>query len=56
MKAMVRKYEKDQFGNPIGVYVTGKEADHYAHARNYAEIALPQAMTLGASRSIAGVL
>lgn len=56
LKAPVRKYERDQQNNPIGVYVVGKEPDHYAHARNYAEIALPQAMSLGQSRSISGIL
>lgn len=57
LKALVRKYDKDQFNNPIGVYVTASgDEDHYAHARNYAEIALSQAMSLGRSRSINGVV
>lgn len=56
LKALVRKYDRDQFENPIGIYVKGKSPDHYAHARNYAEIALSQAMELGGARSIVGVL
>lgn len=39
IKALVRTYEKDEQGNPKAVYLnTGP--DHYAHAFNYAEIAL----------------
>jgi len=42
IKALVRTYEKDDQGNPRAVYLnTGP--DHYAHALNYAEIALPLA-------------
>ncbi len=40
IKAPVRVYEKDVSGNPVGRYVTANDEDHYAHARNYAEIAL----------------
>jgi hypothetical protein len=40
MTNLVGTYERDEFGNPIYVY---KELgpDHFAHARAYAEIALP---------------
>lgn len=42
IKALVRTYEKDDQGNPKAVYLnTGP--DHFAHAYNYAEIALPLA-------------
>lgn len=42
MKALVRTYEKDELGNSKAVYLnTGP--DHFAHALNYAEIALPLA-------------
>jgi hypothetical protein len=41
--AMTRIYEKDKDGNPVGRWVAGTAADHYAHAMNYAEIALPLA-------------
>lgn len=42
MKALIRTYEKDELGNSKAVYLnTGP--DHFAHALNYAEIALPLA-------------
>lgn len=52
LKALIRVYLKDKDGNPFGKYVHGNEADHYAHARNYAEIALPFAATLLNPQSI----
>jgi len=39
IKAPVRIYEKDKDGNPIGRYDSGDKEDHFAHARNYSEIA-----------------
>jgi len=39
MTALVRMYKKDKNGNPYGVYENAKD-DHFAHANNYAEIAL----------------
>ena len=40
IKSLVGTYERDEFGNPIYVYKeTGP--DHFAHARAYAEMALP---------------
>lgn len=39
MTAPIRVYKRDQNGNPYGVYESVKD-DHFAHARNYAEIAL----------------
>jgi hypothetical protein len=51
MKSLVRRYEKDKNGNPTGRYVdTGP--DHYAHALNYAEIALPFAVSKGRVETI----
>jgi hypothetical protein len=45
IKALVRTYEKDEQGNPKAVYLnTGP--DHYCHAFNYAEIALPLATSV----------
>lgn len=55
IKAPVRIYKKDRTGNPVGTYVNSK-ADHFAHARNYAEIALPLAVSLSESRSIGNVI
>lgn len=37
--------------HPFGRYVTSLD-DHYAHARNYAEIALPLAVSIGTSQTI----
>ncbi len=68
IQAMVRVYRNDKNGNPVGRYVTGttmdKEEqetkgnhdDHFAHARNYAEIALPLACATGKNRDISGVV
>lgn len=52
LKAPTRIYKKDKDGNPVGMYVTGNEDDHYAHARNYSEIALSQAMCFGQNKNI----
>jgi hypothetical protein len=56
LKAPVRVYRKDKNDNPVGTYVTGNEADHFAHARNYCEIALPLAAGLMTSQDIKGVV
>lgn len=46
--AQVRIPKKDANGNPIARYETpGNRFDHYGHARNYAEIALPFATGIG---------
>ena len=42
MKALVRTYEKDELGNSRAIFLN-TSPDHYAHALNYAEIALPLA-------------
>jgi hypothetical protein len=53
IKALVRVYEKDNQGNPIGRYVKSvHEQDHYAHAHNYAEIALNLAVSFAASQDM----
>lgn len=57
IKALVRRYEKDKEGNPIGRYVKADTSDdHYAHARNYSEIALKFAATLMQSKTINKVI
>lgn len=43
-----RIYGKDASGNPVGKYISVDNNDHFGHARNYAEIALP----LAASRAM----
>lgn len=52
IKAPVRIYKKDANGNMVGSYITGNEDDHFAHARNYAEIALPLALGLAQSQNV----
>ncbi len=53
--AQVRIPKKDKDGNPIAKYETpGNRHDHYGHARNYAEIALPFALGLGVTQDIRG--
>ena len=48
IKAQVRVYTPDAYGNPTGKWVTpDKKHDHWAHARNYSEIALPLATSQG---------
>jgi Phage terminase large subunit (GpA) len=54
IKALVRVYDKDKFGNPIGLYSNGNFPDHYAHAANYCEIALPLAVSIGRSQTLSG--
>jgi hypothetical protein len=55
LKALVRVYQKDPDDNPVGKYLKGNDDDHYAHARNYAEIALPLAVSMGQSTDIGSV-
>jgi len=53
LKSLVRIYEKDKDGNPIGRYVKSEhDDDHFAHSGNYAEIALPLAASLAANYNI----
>jgi len=55
IKALVRTYEKDSNGNPVARYVeTG--ADHFAHAQNYSEIALPLAAAFTTNSNIGSFL
>lgn len=51
--AQVRVPGKDKRGNPTTAYKTpGNKPDHFGHARNYAEIALPFALGLGVTQDI----
>lgn len=54
LKNVVRITEKDQDGNPTAKYVKTGE-DHYAHARNYNEIALQLAATFAQSQDVGGI-
>lgn len=57
IKALVRIYGKDKDGNPVGSYdKADSDQDHYAHARNYSEIALTLALAMGESRDIGSVV
>lgn len=56
IKALTRIYTKDKNDNPVGRYVKGNEDDHFAHAANYAEIALPLANQIAHNYSLQGVL
>lgn len=56
VKALVRIYKKDSDDNAVGVYVKGNEDDHFAHSRNYAEMALPLGASLVHSYNISGIL
>lgn len=52
LKALVRIYKKDSSGNPVGQYICGNDDDHFAHARNYAEIALSLGAGVGSNSDI----
>jgi hypothetical protein len=57
IKALVRVYQKDKDGNPIGRYIKSEhDDDHFAHAGNYAEIALPLAASLAINYNIGRIL
>jgi hypothetical protein len=57
MKALVRHYRKDKDGNPVGSYAKGEGVDdHFAHARNYSEIALAICVGSGASENIRNIV
>jgi len=55
LKALTRIYEKDRDGNPISRYIKSNLNDHFAHARNYAEIAIQLGIKIGTSQDITGV-
>lgn len=55
LKAIFRTYTKDSDGNPVGGYENNSD-DHFAHARNYCEIALPLAASVTTNRDIGSFL
>ena len=52
----VKVPETDADGNPVARYLKGSKPDHFAHARNYSEIALPLAASMAQSYNVSGVL
>lgn len=53
IKVQIKSYQKDPDGNYVARYIKPEHReDHYAHARNYAEIALGFAIGQGTSQSI----
>ncbi len=49
---LVRRYERDADGNPVGRYISTSTEDHYAFARCYDEMALPCAAALTTNSNI----
>jgi hypothetical protein len=48
MKAPARRKKRDNYGNIKAIYQTPEnKADHFAHASNYSEIALPLSLGIG---------
>lgn len=54
-KALVRTYQRDEHGNAVATFVNTK-VDHFAHARTYAEIALPLVAARETNRDIQSFL
>jgi hypothetical protein len=54
IKAQVKRYDVDKDGNPVSRYITVGPEDHYGHAENYCEIALPIAAGFGQNYTIKG--
>ncbi len=46
IQQLFRLVQRDKLGNPVSRYKSRSDADHFAHARNYAEIALPFAASI----------
>ena len=55
IKALIRVYEKDTDGNPVGKYINQGD-DHFGHARNYSEIALPIAASFATNKDVASFM
>ena len=55
IKALIRVYEKDADNNPVGKYVNQGD-DHFGHARNYSEIALPLAASFATNQDVASFM
>jgi hypothetical protein len=55
IKAPARQYRVDRNGDPVGCYLN-LGADHFAHSRTYAEVALPIAASFNTNEDIAAFL
>lgn len=55
LKSLVKKYEEDKSGEDTSKYIK-TDADHYAHARNYSEMALPLAASVATNQNIRSFL
>lgn len=51
VKALTRVYYRDREGNVRSRYIKGSDEDHFAHARNYCEVAFARAIVRGGNRS-----
>jgi hypothetical protein len=56
IKNLVRLYEQDKHGKPFAIYRNFGKPDHYGHALNYAEMALPCAAATASNSNIAKFL
>ncbi len=56
IKVPTKVYKRDKNNNPVGIYVSGENDDHYAHARTYSEIALKLGLSLLSNKNIVGVI
>lgn len=56
VKNLVRLYKKDQFNNPVAYYENFEKPDHFGHALNYAEIALPFARSVQQNSNVEAFL
>ena len=54
VKAPTKITRRNKDGNIISEYVIGNEADHFAHARTYSEIALKMGLSMLTSQTISG--
>lgn len=56
IQTLVRVYKKDKHGQERGLYKKGEhEPDHFAHARNYSEVALKLGLRLAHNGDISGI-
>jgi hypothetical protein len=56
IQKLTKIYKEDNHGNPVGKYISRDKQDHFAHARNYAEIALPLAASRATNQDIGSFL